>query len=445
LQEKAIFTPREMRKAKLFEFAKLVSIVGSTQTILQVINIITGILIIRMLPTEEYAFYTIANTLLGTMVLLSDSGIGIGVMSEGGKVWQDQQKLGQVLNTGLQLRKTFGIVSLCIVIPILVYLLIHNKAGYFQTIIIIIALIPAFIASLSDSILEIVPRLHQDLKALQKNQVEVGIVRLLLSVISLFLFPLTIAALVANALPRILGNIKLRKIANKFVKIESETSNDIRNNMLKIVKRALPSGIYYCFIGQISVWVISIFGKTSSIAAIGALGRIAFVTNVLASVFSMIIIPRFARMPAEKGLLLRRYLFTLGILAVALFSIIFLTWAFSTRILMILGANYHSLDFELVLAVTSSSLGVLTGASINLITSRGWLLNPVFSILINMTALITGVLIFNLSTLKGVLLLGIFIALVEFAINFGFGSLKIARSYMGESNSNLAKANVESL
>lgn len=73
------------------EWAKLIAITGSAQVMVQAIGFISGILVIRLLPTHEYALYTLANTMLGTMTLLADGGIATGVMSQGGKVWQDKQ------------------------------------------------------------------------------------------------------------------------------------------------------------------------------------------------------------------------------------------------------------------------------------------------------------------------------------------------------------------
>jgi hypothetical protein len=67
--------------AKVFEWGKLITIVGSAQILVQAISLISGILVIRLLPTHEYALYTLANTMLGTMSLLADGGISTGVMS----------------------------------------------------------------------------------------------------------------------------------------------------------------------------------------------------------------------------------------------------------------------------------------------------------------------------------------------------------------------------
>src|SRR6187551_3753536 len=83
---------------------KLISIVGSTEIILKGIGFVTGVMIVRMLPIQEYALYTLANTMLGTLVIFTDSGISNGVMALSGKVWKDPKKLGVVFATGLSLR-----------------------------------------------------------------------------------------------------------------------------------------------------------------------------------------------------------------------------------------------------------------------------------------------------------------------------------------------------
>jgi len=46
-----------------------------------------------MLEQREYAFFTIANTMQGTLNLLADVGISVGLVSIGGRVWQDRPRL----------------------------------------------------------------------------------------------------------------------------------------------------------------------------------------------------------------------------------------------------------------------------------------------------------------------------------------------------------------
>src|SRR5690606_33859643 len=133
------------------------------QITIQAIACLSGIIIIRWLPTEEDALYTIANALLGTMAVIANAGISTGVMAEGGKVWQDREQLGSVLATGFELRKYFSVISLLFGIPVLSYLLLENNAGYGSTILIVLGLVPAFFATLSNALLVIAPKLHQDI------------------------------------------------------------------------------------------------------------------------------------------------------------------------------------------------------------------------------------------------------------------------------------------
>ena len=70
----------------LLRWIKLIFVTGSAQIIVQATGLFCGILVIRLLPVNEYALYTLANTMLGTMTVLADSGISSGVMAQGGKV-----------------------------------------------------------------------------------------------------------------------------------------------------------------------------------------------------------------------------------------------------------------------------------------------------------------------------------------------------------------------
>ena len=90
---------------KISQWVKLVSVTGGAQIMVQGLGFLSGILIIRLLPTSEYALYTLANTMLGAISILADSGISNGVMATGGKVWLNRVELGKVMVTGMELRK----------------------------------------------------------------------------------------------------------------------------------------------------------------------------------------------------------------------------------------------------------------------------------------------------------------------------------------------------
>ncbi|MFB3388558.1 polysaccharide biosynthesis protein [Flavobacterium sp. LAR06] len=397
----------------VISWGKLLSITGSAQIIIQILGFGSGILIIRLLTVQEYAFYTLANTMLGMMAVLADGGIVPGVMAQGGKVWENKQKMGTVLATGLDLRRKFAIASLLISVPILFYLLLHNGASWIMALLIATALIPAFYATLSDSLLEIIPKLNQTIVPLQRNQIEVGVARLFLSGLTMFIFPWAFVAILTAGIPRIWGNVGLRKIVYTMADQDKKPDKEVRSEILSLVKRILPTSIYYCFSGQITIWLVSIFGNTHSLAQLGALSKVSVMLSIFNVIIATLIIPHFAKLISDKYLLLNRFLQIMGLLLVLVNAIALIVYLFPTPILWVLGDAYKGLQFELLLSIISSCIGLLGGVVFNLYTSRGWAMSPIVSILINLFSIVFFASVLDLRSLKGVLFFNIALGVVS--------------------------------
>lgn len=413
--------------SKLFEWGKLITMTGAAQIIVQLAGLISGIIIIRFLPINEYGLYTLVNTMLGTMVIIADGGISTGVMAEGGKVWEDRKKLGVVISTGLDLRKIFGITSLFIAIPPLLYLLLNHGSSWVMAIFIILALIPAFFAGLSDILLEVAPKLKQDIKALQKNQMQASIVRLALTGITIFIFPLAFIAILAGGLPRIWANLHLKKISATYADLTQKPALIVRKQILSFVKKILPGAIYYSISGQITIWLISIFGTTNSIAQIGALGRLTVVLSVVSTIFTSLIVPRFVKLPTIRELLFKRYIMIHILMFIISILIVFICWSFPTQILWVLGNNYSGLSKEFLFVVTASCINFIVGISFSMNSNRGWILNPIIGITIGLTEIFLGIMLFNISTLQGILYFNLFQALVGLLIHPPLGIYRILK------------------
>lgn len=397
---------------KAMHWGKLISITGGAQIAIQIISFICGILIIRNFTIAEYALYTLANTMLGAMNILADGGIVSGVTAEGGKVWQDKNKLGAVIATGMNLRKKFALGSVLIAGAVLIYLLMHNNASWYYAFLILLVLIPVFYANLSDSMLEIAPKLHQDLRPLQKNQLFANFGRLLLTVSSVFFFPFAPIALLATGIPRIIANFKLKKISDKFVEPNQNESASVKANILKMVKRILPGEIYNIFSVQITVWILSIAGSASAIAQVGALFRIGAVLALFNIMFNTIIVPRYSRLEQDRKDLMNKMIKIQLLLVVICIGIVFFAWLFASQIVWLLGSNYANLENELVLTVIIFCLNITANVIYTLCRARGWVINPLLSIGVNMASILLGAFIFDIGSLFGVLIFNIAISAV---------------------------------
>ena len=407
------------------QWGKLVTLAGLSQIVVQAVGFLGGILVIRLLPTQEYALYILANTMVGTMTVLADGGISQGVTANGGKVWRDREKLGVVLATGLDLRIKFGIASLCVASPIMFYLLTSHQANLMTALLILLAVVPAFFGALSGSLLQVAPKLQQDIFPIQKNQVMVNLIRFVLLSVSLFALPFAWIAILASGVPQLWANARLKRISLPYADWTKHPDTQVRQDILRFVKRILPGSIYFCISGQITIWLISLFGSTAAIAQVGALGRLAIVLSLFTILINLLVTPRFARLAEDKRVLLewfgriQVYLFSFGAIMVAV------VWIFPEQILWILGSRYGGLESELMLCFIGSSLNLIVGINYTLNTSRGWLLSPVIVIAVGLAGIVLGILLVDISTLRGVLLFNIFTGVVGLFIHPLYGFLKI--------------------
>ncbi len=413
---------------KIIEWSKLISATGLTQVVIQLIGLVSGIMVIRLLHPHEYALYTLANTMLGTMIVLADGGIATAVMSQGGKVWTENEKLGAVIVTGLRLRKIFAVISLPVSIGVLVYLLRLHGASWVLCFLIIISIIPTFFMMLNAGILEISPKLRQDVLQLQKIKVVSNFGRLAILGLTIFVYPFAVTALLAASLPQIWANYRTKKISSNYADLKQDIDPVVQKNILRMVWRLLPEAIYYCLSGQIAIWLISVFGSTDSVAQVGALSRLSIVLGFFSILFANLIAPRFARLPNKRKILLKRYLQIQVILLILCAFIVFVVWLFSSQILWVLGSHYFGLNKELVLMAVSSCLNLLYGAAFLLGTYRSWVINPVVFISVSITTTIGAVVLMDTSSLQNIIKLNIIVTSIEISMLMVFNILQMVRA-----------------
>ncbi|MEP7231853.1 MAG: polysaccharide biosynthesis protein [Ginsengibacter sp.] len=413
---------------KLIEWSKLISATGLTQVVIQLIGLVSGIMVIRLLHPHEYALYTLANTMLGTMIVLADGGIATAVMSQGGKVWTENEKLGAVIVTGLRLRKIFAVISLPVSLGALLYLLRHHGASWILCFLIIISIIPTFFMMLNAGILEISPKLRQDVLQLQKIKVVSNFGRLAILGLTIFVYPFAVTALLAASLPQIWANYRTKKISSNYADLKQDIDPIIQKNILKMVWRLLPEAIYYCLSGQIAIWLISVFGSTDSVAQVGALSRLSIILGFFSILFANLVAPRFARLPNKRKILLARYLQIQAMLLILCVFIVFIVWLFSSQILWVLGSHYFGLNKELVLMAVSSCLNLLYGAAFLLGTYRSWVINPAVFISVSITTTIAAILLIDTSTLQNIIILNIIVTSIEISMLMIFNILKMVRA-----------------
>src|SRR4029077_9993714 len=147
---------------------------------------------------------------------------------------------------------------------------------------------------------------------------------------------------------------------------------DDRRAIIGLIRKLAANAVFYCFQGQITVFLISFFAhRASSVAEVGALGRLAMIFAVLSNLLTNVFVPAFARCQNARKL---RWLYA-GIFAgVAAFSLLVLGFAqfFPAEFLLVLGNKYAHLHRELLLMVGGAVISALAGTLWALNASKAW-------------------------------------------------------------------------
>lgn len=392
---------------------------ASIQAVVQVLGFAAGILIVRTLPKRDYALYTIGNTMLATILLLADSGISSALIAIGGRVWQDNRRLGSLLNTALQLRRHLAALTMLIVVPVLIWLLRQNGAKALTTAVLVLAVLVGSGLELITRIYAVALRLRSEIRQIQNQALLAALVKLAVIGIAVFVFLNATIAIFAVVAGYTVQFWMLRRWASQEIDTDAPGDPAMRSEIIAVIRKLGPHTIYYCLQGQISIWLISIFGNAESVANVGALARLAMVFSVLVSVTVEVVFPAFARIRSASQLRLRYFQIVLGYFAFSL-PLVGVVAVFPRQVLSVLGSQYSNLQSDGLLMTASAVVGTMAGLLWGINCARAWVVPP--QVLIPCTIILQAVLVsvLNLSMVRGVLLFSMYSAVPSIVLSVSF-------------------------
>ena len=411
--------------------AKVVGNFAFVQGVVQLIGFGSGILLVRWLDQREYAYFTIANTMQGTISLLADIGVSVGLVSIGGRVWHDRHRFGELINTGLSLRKRLGVIAIVAVTPILASMLLRNGAPISYTALLIAIVLAGISVELSTGVLAIVPRLRSDISLIQRIDLTGAIIRLCLLLLLTFVFLNAGIAVAAATATLFLQYTLLRRYVGKVVDLGAPQNAQDRREIIRLTRHLAPNAVFYCLQGQITIFLISFFAhRVSAVAEVGALGRLAMIFTVLSNLLANVFVPAFARCHERRKL---RWLYAAIAGGVVAFSLVVLLAAefFPREFLFILGNKYAHLHRELLLMVGGAVAGALTGTFWALNAAKAWITGSWLYIPLTLVTQIALIPYTDFSSVSGVLIFNLLSSIPNLLLNIalsyrGFRSLRLA-------------------
>jgi O-antigen/teichoic acid export membrane protein len=405
-----------MSAPKISYWFKLLTKFLSLELVLQSLGFAIGILIIRTLSKQEYAYFIIANSMQATINVLCNSGITIGLTSIGGKIWQDKYRFGQIINTSIRLRNYLAIPAATLITPILLWMLISNGSSVIYAVLIILAILVELYFYLYISVFQISLNLQSLFNKVQQHNLIVGFTRLILIGIS---YTNVLNAAIAVWISTIASGLNywlLKKSTQKLFDPQAPPNQEYTEELTKIFKYRFPGTLFFAVRGQISVWIITVFGSNENIAEVGALSRLEVLFSVFLSVVQNMIVPSLSR--CQSISIFRKRYAILMFVSLSISSILLLlSYLFPEILLWILGKKYSYLVHELFWAILSTIIGITNNVSLSVNSSKGWVKDSWVSIPLTLLTQIVIVLFCNLSTVKGVIIFGIFSQIPSLMVN----------------------------
>lgn len=387
-----------MLRNNIYRWSSRLLLTGGAQVAVQFLGFAAGLIIIRFLTPIEYAYYTLALATLGMLTVLSDAGVSTGLMALGGPCWKSPDLLGAIYNEATRYRQILSVVALGLMLPILAYLLVEQKSSILEAVLICLAVLPLFFATVAGQLRESLLKLHQQIGAVQSLQVAGGILRVSVLAGLLVFWPFAWLAVLLAGVVQIIISLILKRQTSKLCKPDAQVGSEIKNKYRTYVRRSLPGAIYYAFSGQINVWLISLLGGAQSIAQVGVAGRLAAACSIISAVVGLIFVPRFSRaqwtVRQQLGIF---YAILAGILLCGLIAIgVISLWP--GLIPLLVGQRYSDLGAVVVWSIAAAILGIAGDVAFSIAAVKGHIMRPMVSVGLPVLSMVASFLLVGAST-----------------------------------------------
>jgi hypothetical protein len=282
--------------------------------------------------------------------------------------------------------------------------------------VITLAVLAGVNAQLLAGVLMIVPRLRSQIDRVQKLDALAAGARLVLLSAAYFIFLDAAVAIFASIISISVQYLFLRRWVADSIVMNAPAIQEDRTAMLKIVRSQAPNAVFYCLQGQMTIWLISLFGNTGNVAEIGALSRLGMIFSVIMAVMASIVLPSFARCQSPAQLKRRYFQIVSGFVCLGL-GLITLSLFFPNELLWVLGGKYAHLKGEVVLMMILSASSSIIAAMWSLNASKAWIKGSWLNIPGTIAAQILLLAMLDISTLRGVLLFAIFSLIPTLLLN----------------------------
>jgi len=356
------------RLNRLARFLAGVGVFSLVQGLTQLLALGAGILWVRILPTGEYALYTLANSILALAAVLTDLGAGSALQHFFHRHQGSADRFARYLAGVRSLRRWLALG----VLPVLLVMLATQTRARSVTLALAAVLLLVVLASSlvqQESTIRLTAlRLLGRWRIVYRAEVALAAARFGAALLALVARAgSALLALAANLAATLLGTAlaSLGRVARpKDVARE-------RREVLRFLAPIVPDTVYYALQGQLVIWLAALAGTATQIAEIGALTRVGLLFAIPQNLAVGYFVPKLAGRHTEKVFRASTMGYAAFLAAVAGLAVL-AVWIWPAPFLALLGSRYQGLEVELRLVVAAGALGVLGAFFAQVNRTRGW-------------------------------------------------------------------------
>jgi O-antigen/teichoic acid export membrane protein len=385
-------------------------------------NLAYGLLCVRLLPSSEFAKFVVLFAVQGTLVNLMDVSISGTLIPLIGEHVHDRQMIADYLAT---LRRiSHWLYAFIAILTMFAFPRLVSNRGWSPSLVvlmIIMVLVSCWAVRVSAAY-GAVMILLQDRNHWYGAQMAASYGSLLLLIGFWAVGWLNgLTAITFNILSNIFIGTYYYFRAERLLGTKGTNSKPKRRAIFRLALPNVPYAVFYALQGQITLFLITIFGHTNGVAGVGALSRLSQLFALFLQMNHMFVEPYFAKLPKER--LRQNYITAVSVASLVCIGIALIGWKFSGLFLWILGPQYHGLYLEVSLVITASAVACVSDLLWAIHSARRFVYwaNNVLNIILIVVIQVLFILHADLSTIRSVLWLNLATNSVTFLVNIAAG------------------------
>ena len=342
----------------------------------RLLAVISGLMLVRLLPVNEYGFYTLVLAAFSFICTFSDLGSTETLSFFRWRAGKKNKPWVQYFHAVLRFRRTvfvFGLVASTVYIfytgrhigwdaqTILAGIVLMGVAAWF---------------TIQSGIISYVLKLEQRFR--QAYAVEIsneGIKLLAVSLIWVWGIATAIAGMMSIAIGALIAAMFANHLLGKrFIEFEKPNQREIYKRqrvLLDQIYPILPGITHFAMQGLFTTWLAAYYGSVGNVAAIGALGRIGALIGVIAGFTGSVFIPRLIAI-SDETIFMKRYLQWWCVMFVIGGIIMLGVSSYPDALLNLLGDSYAGLHMELTVVAATAVVWGWNGYVYSVNRARGW-------------------------------------------------------------------------